>query len=328
MKKPLKQTVDGRHEARKLALQVLFEASFHPVDLNTAAERIKQEMLPPVCDAKLVAQLLHGVETERAQIDQIIAGCAPEWPLRQLPKLDLNILRIAIYELYIAKSVPPKVAVDEAVELAKEFSEESTSSFVNGALGTVIKLREKETNTETALFIGQFQPLHRGHMKALKQIAARFPKIIIGIAGADQKQTAEQPLSYDERRSLLLDVFATADWPPIEGNEAVIAQPHIEIIPLADQVDDGDWVRQAISLSPNFSVVYTNHPQVTRLFSEAGYPVFAAQLHKPDEYSCHEVKRRIALGHTWDRLVPTKVVKFVEDQNIIERIRSGGKGGK
>ena len=80
-----------------------------------------------------------GVTDNLDTIDKIIETSAPEWPLSQIAKVDLEILRIAIFELFIARNVPPKVAIDEAVELAKEFGGDNSSKFVNGVLGTVVK---------------------------------------------------------------------------------------------------------------------------------------------------------------------------------------------
>lgn len=88
-----------------------------------------------------------GVSTDRVRdilpnlgvVDQAIALAAPEWPIDKVAKIDLAILRLAVYELMIVRSVPPKVVIDEAVELAKEFGNENSSKFVNGALGTILK---------------------------------------------------------------------------------------------------------------------------------------------------------------------------------------------
>ena len=73
------------------------------------------------------------------KIDKTISDAAPEWPLEKVAKVDLAILRLAVYELLIVKSEPPKVIIDEAVELAKEFGNDSSGSFINGVLGTVLK---------------------------------------------------------------------------------------------------------------------------------------------------------------------------------------------
>ncbi len=153
----MKKINDKRHEARIVALQALFEWSFNSIDIETIAERdlvldiadeenagTKKEI-----DSELVSFILKGTTNNLDTIDKIIEKAAPEWPLVQIAKIDLEILRIAIFELYIARNVPPKVAIDEGVELAKQFGGENSSKFINGVLGTVVKELMPEFAKET-----------------------------------------------------------------------------------------------------------------------------------------------------------------------------------
>lgn len=143
-----KKQIDARHQARKVALQALFEWSFYSQDIEEILERdildyIKvedpdQEQEIPV-DKDLAMLIVKGVTDSLDQIDKIITDSATEWPIEQIAKVDLEILRMSIFELYIARNVPPKVAIDEAVELGKEFGGENSSKFINGVLGTVVK---------------------------------------------------------------------------------------------------------------------------------------------------------------------------------------------
>ena len=80
-----------------------------------------------------------GIYKNQEGIDNLIEGSAPQFPIKKIAKIDVAILRLAIYELYVAKNVPFKVVIDEAVELAKEFGSENSSSFINGVLGTIHK---------------------------------------------------------------------------------------------------------------------------------------------------------------------------------------------
>lgn len=133
---------DPRHEARRVALGTLFAWSFLSSDLKDLAGLAKEVLRPEEdaeADDEMAGALIVGVTENREAIDQIIAASAPEWPVEQIARIDLIALRIAIFELYIAKNVPPKVAIDEAIELAKEFGGESSGKFVNGVLGTVVK---------------------------------------------------------------------------------------------------------------------------------------------------------------------------------------------
>lgn len=91
----------------------------------------------PAAAARFAGKLVHGVLQHHARMDQVIALYAPEWPVEQMAIVDRNVLRIAIFELVIDQSTPLKVAINEAVELAKIYGSESSARFVNGVLGTL-----------------------------------------------------------------------------------------------------------------------------------------------------------------------------------------------
>ena len=133
--------VDPRHNARRIALATLFSWSFLSQDLAQSARRFAKILEAKPFDQELAKFLINGVVKNKDYLDETISSTAPEWPIDQIARIDLVILRIAIFELLIAQNVPPKVAIDEAVELAKEFGSESSSKFVNGVLGTVVEER-------------------------------------------------------------------------------------------------------------------------------------------------------------------------------------------
>jgi N utilization substance protein B len=135
----MKQGSDPRHAARIVALQTLFEWSFNSTNPDEIAKRDTQELGAPNIDLELIQFLVQGVTDNLDSIDEIVHNAAPEWPIGQISKIDLAALRIAIFELYIARSVPPKVAIDEAIELGKEYGGENSGKFINGVLGTVVK---------------------------------------------------------------------------------------------------------------------------------------------------------------------------------------------
>lgn len=156
----MKQKFDPRHQARITSLQALFEWSYNSTDVEKIVRRDVRDYVQinpqkeghqVEVDDALAVFISKGVTNNLDTIDKIIETSAPEWPLSQIAKVDLEILRIAIFELYIARNVPPKVAIDEAVELAKEFGGENSSKFVNGVLGTVVKqIIPEEKNKESA----------------------------------------------------------------------------------------------------------------------------------------------------------------------------------
>jgi len=104
-------------------------------------ERNIQEFGPGLEDDEFVRDIIKGVLEHRKKIDEIIAKTAPEWPLEQINLIDRNVLRLGIFELLYGKreEVPPKVAINEAIELAKSFGGETSGKFVNGVLGTIYR---------------------------------------------------------------------------------------------------------------------------------------------------------------------------------------------
>ena len=126
-----------RRRARILVLQVLYEidTTQHPVGI-VLTQRLGEDPLPEEGEA-FARELLTGVINHRAELDELIQRYAPEWPVDQMAVIDRNVLRIAIYEFFISKLTPTKVAINEAVELAKLFGSDSAPRFVNGVLGTL-----------------------------------------------------------------------------------------------------------------------------------------------------------------------------------------------
>jgi N utilization substance protein B len=124
-------------------MQSLYEWDFggKKGDLEEIVTKNIREFGPGLEDTGLVWQIITGVVKHLLSIDKIIAKAAPEWPIDQITIVDRNILRIGLYELLYSnkEEVPPKVAINEAIELAKSFGGESSGKFVNGVLGTVYK---------------------------------------------------------------------------------------------------------------------------------------------------------------------------------------------
>ncbi len=131
----------NRHLARTLALQTLFEWDFYhgKLDVPAAMTIIKDEFAPDFDDQGFSLRLTEEVIDNHAIIDKLITKFAPEWPLEQITLVDRNVLRIGIFELKFDKTIPPKVAINEAIELAKTYGGASSGKFVNGVLGSIYK---------------------------------------------------------------------------------------------------------------------------------------------------------------------------------------------
>jgi len=134
----------NRHLARSIVFQSLYEWDFRDRDIAVMDSIIAHnvdEFGPGMEEKEYIKKTIDGVFEKREQIDKIIEKCAPEWPIDQITAVDRNILRLGIYELLFAdrKEVPPKVAINEAIEIAKNFGGDSSGKFVNGVLGTIYK---------------------------------------------------------------------------------------------------------------------------------------------------------------------------------------------
>jgi len=134
----------NRHLSRSIAMQSLYEWDFRGRDeknLDNIIDHNIKEFGPGMDDTTFVTDLVKSVIKNRDKIDPLIEKCAPEWPLDQVTVVDRNILRLGIYELLFEnyEEVPPKVAISEAIELAKSFGGESSGRFVNGVLGTIYR---------------------------------------------------------------------------------------------------------------------------------------------------------------------------------------------
>jgi transcription antitermination protein NusB len=137
----------NRHLGRIVAMQTLYEYDFRGgadagLDIGHILQRNLNEFSGSIDDTGFVEDLVRGVIKHQAKIDAIIGPAAPEWPVEQIAKVDKIVLRLGTYELMIKREVPPKVAINEAVELAKAFGGENSSKFINGVLGTVYRSSE------------------------------------------------------------------------------------------------------------------------------------------------------------------------------------------
>jgi len=135
--------IKGRRHARMIALQALFELDMtrHTPEYALGC-RLKEHPLPRAGIA-FVFQLVEGVLDNQQRIDRLVGELAPEWPVEQIAAIDRNVLRLAIYEILYSPDTPAKVAINEAVELAKMFGSDSSPRFVNGVLGTLINRRRE-----------------------------------------------------------------------------------------------------------------------------------------------------------------------------------------
>lgn len=145
----MKRASDPRHLARILALQRLFSDYFNKNSQNVdgmSLDSLKELDEIDDYNADLYQKIVDGVPVNQEDIDGMIVKYAPQWPISQMKLVDLQILRIAIFESVVAQITPPKVAIDEAIEIAKDFGGETSSKFVNGVLGAIYEESKKEND--------------------------------------------------------------------------------------------------------------------------------------------------------------------------------------
>lgn len=135
----------NRHLGRIVALQTLYEQDFRreaedsSFELGSVLRRNIARYESTVDDVFFIEELVRGVAKHEVELDEELRPLAPEWPIEQIARMDRVILRMGLYELRFEKDVPPKVVINEAVELAKAFGGDNSSKFINGVLGTALK---------------------------------------------------------------------------------------------------------------------------------------------------------------------------------------------
>lgn len=163
--------------------------------------------------------------------------------------------------------------------------------------------------TGRALFVGRFQPFHRGHIAMVKRILDANDTIIVGIGSAQYSHTGENPFTAGERYEMIERSLQS------EGIRGYL------IVPIPDTHVHSVWVSHVTSLVPRFDVVYTNSDLVVRLFREHGVKVLSPPLLDRDRLSGTQVRQRMLKGGDWESLVPKVVADYVKEIDGVERIR-------
>ena len=201
--------MSSRHLSRSIVLQILFDWDFNKdkkIALDEIIRYVAANFAVGLENTDFIEKLVRSIFEKREAIDKIIEKAAPEWPLEQIAIVDRNVLRIGLYELLFGdpKEVPPKVAINEAIELAKTFGGETSGRFVNGVLGTVYKEIGEPGKEET------------GHSKQIKDLESLPKEMLVG-AVVYKKDGAQFKFA------LVHDVFGywTLSKGRLEKNEAV-----------------------------------------------------------------------------------------------------------
>ena len=131
----------NRHLGRTVAMQTLYQWDFNGCAADPLAllQTNLDEIAPGMDDRDFPTEIIKGVIKYKPEIDKLITTFAPEWPLEKITIIDRNVLRVGIYELKFDEGIPAKVAINEAIEIAKTFGGESSGKFINGVLGAIYK---------------------------------------------------------------------------------------------------------------------------------------------------------------------------------------------
>lgn len=134
----------GRRKAREIALQVLYSLNFVNIDARDALDLFWGNFVAPKSAKVFATFLVQGTCEHREELDKLIDGCSDNWSLGRMSKVDINILRLAVFEFLYCDDIPPNVTLNEAVDLGKTFGSENSGSFINGILDALnLKLNKK-----------------------------------------------------------------------------------------------------------------------------------------------------------------------------------------
>jgi len=178
-------------------------------------------------------------------------------------------------------------------------------------------LAQEGGGVRRGVFVGRFQPFHRGHLEAVKDILGEVDELVIVVGSSQYSHELENPFTVGERIAMIRRAL----------EEANIPLSKCWIIPVPDHVHM-TWVSQVLGYLPRFDVVYTNEPLTRRLFLEGGFQVRPIPLHRREAYSATEIRKRMLKGGDWRELVPPSVARFIEEIGGVERLRDLAKTDK
>ena len=160
-----------------------------------------------------------------------------------------------------------------------------------------------------ALFIGRFQPFHKGHLRVVQEASKKYDEVIIGIGSSQYSDTSDNPFTSEERELMIKKTL----------EKSVIN--NYRVIPIPDIHNPPKWVDHVLPIVSDFDVVISNNSLTKRLFSEKGYNVKETPLYKKKKYSGREIRRRMINSEPWDDLVPTEVSNFIKDIDGVNRAK-------
>jgi nicotinamide-nucleotide adenylyltransferase len=161
------------------------------------------------------------------------------------------------------------------------------------------------------VFVGRFQPFHKGHLEVIKKITKEVDELVIIVGSSQYSHKLDNPFTAGERITMIRNAL----------EETGIQLRRIWIIPVPDVHQHALWVSQIVGYAPKFDLVYSNEPLTSRLFTEAGFKVKPLPFIKREIYLATEIRKRILAGENWKDLVPKSVARFIEKIGGDTRLR-------
>ena len=161
------------------------------------------------------------------------------------------------------------------------------------------------------VFVGRFQPFHKGHLELIKKIVKEVDELVIIVGSSQYSHRLDNPFTAGERITMIRKAL----------EEEGIQLSRIWIIPVPDVHQHALWVSQIVGYSPKFDVVYANEPLTRRLFTESGFRVEPIRFINRGLYLATEIRKRMLTGENWEELVPSSVVNFIKEIDGDVRLR-------
>jgi nicotinamide-nucleotide adenylyltransferase len=168
------------------------------------------------------------------------------------------------------------------------------------------------------LFVGRFQPIHKGHIHVIKDILKKVDELIIVVGSAQYSHRMDNPFTAGERITMIRKALESEKIPFNRCWVIPVPDVHIHMM----------WVAEVLGYTPKFDVVFTNEPLTRRLFVEAGYKVEPIPFYRREIYSATEIRKRMLKNKNWEDLVPESAVQFINEIGGVERIRELAKTDK
>jgi len=168
------------------------------------------------------------------------------------------------------------------------------------------------------LFVGRFQPFHKGHLEAVKHVLKDVDELVIVVGSAQYSHRVDNPFTVGERITMIRSAL----------EEAEIPVSRCWVVPVPDLGVHMLWVAEVAGYTPKFDVVYANEPLTKRLFVEAGYKAKPVPLFERDVYSATEIRKRMLKGKNWRILVSPSVAKYIKEIDGIKRLQDLAKTDK